>query len=127
MPQEVLIKNIKKILEETDADLIWLPRINIHPGSTEEWLEKCKFKVNDMGWINWPDYTGRICKNDGSIRYGNNLHETLQGYKKSIRLQPHPSIALWHIKSVEKQECRWNLDTFEYTVPDGSKAYDDFM
>jgi glycosyltransferase involved in cell wall biosynthesis len=58
IPQEALIKNIKTF----DGDILALPRINIIPGYTEEWCKKMKFSVNEMGWINWPDYQGRFLR-----------------------------------------------------------------
>jgi cellulose synthase/poly-beta-1,6-N-acetylglucosamine synthase-like glycosyltransferase len=107
MPQEDLIKNIKNVIRQTDTDLIWVPRINIHPGSTEEFIKKSNFHVNENGWINWPDYQGRILKNDGTISWTKELHTKLQGATKPIILKDIPGLALWHIKSIEKQDIRW--------------------
>jgi hypothetical protein len=126
MPQEKLIKSLKNIIQESDVDLIYIPRINLHPGYTQEWLDKYKFKVNELGWINWPDYTPRVLKNISSIRYSNNLHENIQCTGNKIGLPADPSIALWHIKSIEKQDNRWNQDTWEYVVP-GDNLYDSLM
>jgi hypothetical protein len=67
-PKKKLIKNIKPTIHESGADLLAVPRINIHPGCTQEWLDKHKFRVNEVDWINWPDYQGRIFKNDSSIK-----------------------------------------------------------
>ena len=61
MPQEKLLKNIKTHIVD-DMEVIYIPRINILPGSTQEWLNN-KFTVNEVGWINWPDMQGRIFKN----------------------------------------------------------------
>jgi hypothetical protein len=126
MPQELLIKNLKEIIKETKADLIYVPRINIHPGSTQEWLDKCNFKVNDMGWINWPDMQGRIFKNIPTMRMSRELHEGFSGKHKIIQLQVTPQLALWHIKSVEKQENRWNSDG-TYKLPEDENLYDLLM
>lgn len=126
MPQEKLIKSLKNIIQEANVDLIYIPRINLHPGYTQEWLDKYKFKVNEVGWINWPDYQGRIFKNIPSIRYTNKLHEDINCEGKKIGLPLEPSIALWHIKSIEKQDNRWNQDTWEYVVP-GDNLYDLLM
>ncbi len=109
MPREFFINNIRSVIEQSGSDLIYLPRINICPGYTDEWLKKCNFSVNDAGWINWPDYTGRIFKNDGNIKYGNKIHETLQGASKVVAAPANPEIALWHVKSVEKQDHQGEL------------------
>ena len=125
MPKEKLIKNIKSTIHESGADLRAVPRINIHPGCTQEWLDKHKFSVNEMDWINWPDYQGRIFKNDISIFYGNELHENIVGAKKPIAFQTDPRLALWHIKSIDKQDNRW--EDGKYISPDGKNFYDSLM
>lgn len=104
MPQEALIKNIKKPLMETSCDMVYVPRINICPGFTNEWLERCKFSVNEAGFINWPDFQGRIFRNVEGIRWNKSLHEKIEGFKSAISLEANPLIALWHIKSVERQD-----------------------
>ena len=106
IPQERLIKNIKGVIEETKSDLIYVPRINICPGYTDKWLEKHNFRVNENGWINWPDFQGRIYKNNGVLKWTKGLHETISGSDKTIGIQANPNLALWHIKSVEKQELQ---------------------
>lgn len=124
MPTEVLIKNIKKIIEETKTDLLYIPRVNICPGFTQEWIEKCKFTLNDMGWINWPDTQGRIFKK--GLQMKKELHEGIFGATNHVSLNPNPSVALWHIKSVEKQDNRWN-DDGTYKLPTGDDLYDSLM
>ena len=126
MPKEKLIKGIKSAVKDSGADLIMIPRINIHPGFTQEWLEKYKFKTNEVDWINWPDYICRVFPNTPEIKYGNKLHEVIVGYKKRICLQADPSIAIWHIKSIEKQDNRWDLSG-NYKVPEGDNLYDTLM
>jgi hypothetical protein len=125
MPKEKLIKNIKPTIHESGADLLAVPRINIHPGCTQEWLDKHKFRVNEVDWINWPDYQGRIFKNDSSIKYGNELHENIVGATKPIAFQTDPGLALWHIKSIDKQDNRW--EDGKYIFPDGKNFYDSLM
>ena len=100
IPQELLIKNIKHF----KSDILAVPRINIIPGYTEDWCKKMGFAVNDMGWINWPDYQGRFFKNNGKIKWSLGLHERLIGSEKVAKIQANPQLSLWHIKSVEKQD-----------------------
>ena len=126
MPKEKLIKNIKSIINDSNADIIMIPRINIHPGMTDEWILKHKFNTNELGWINWPDYQGRIFKNDPTtIHYNNELHEMVSGAKKPIVLQPDQSLAIWHIKSIDKQDNRW--DDGKYVSPNDKNLYDSLM
>jgi len=103
IPQEVLIKGIKKLITDTGGDMFYIPRINIIPGYTEKWLKTMNFNVNELGWINWPDWQGRIFKNADTISWGNKLHERIHGFKKPVQLNTTPQLALWHIKSVERQ------------------------
>jgi hypothetical protein len=108
MPQEALIRNFKKVLTDTGADVVWIPRINIHPGGTQEFFQEYKFHVNENSWINWPDYQGRLFKKNNKITWGyDEIHPKLVGSEKSVQLQANPQIALWHIKSIEKQNSRW--------------------
>jgi hypothetical protein len=100
MPQEALIVNIKSF----DGDIMYVPRINICPGYTAEWLDKHKFQLNEMGWINYPDYQGRYYKNDGKIKWENDLHERLTGGDQVARVDAKPLVSLLHIKTVERQD-----------------------
>ena len=63
MPQEKLIANLKNIITETEAEIFFIPRINIQPGITQSFIDYYKFNINEAGWINWPDYQGRLYKN----------------------------------------------------------------
>ena len=110
MPQEKLIRNIKNVITETGAEIFFIPRINIHPGITQSFIDYYKFNVNEMGWINWPDYQGRLYKNCEHITWTNELHTKLTGSSKVQGLVANPELALWHIKSMEKQESRWQDD-----------------
>jgi hypothetical protein len=138
MPQELLIKSIKQVISTTDSEVIFIPRINIHPGITQEFLHTCKqFKVNEMGWINWPDFQGRIYKNVDHIKWSDEIHTKLMGTDKAIGLKPTPQLAMWHIKSMEKQQSRWieNEDSkkgycdggFDIAPPSSDNIYDELM
>ena len=102
MPQEALINNIKTF----EGDIMYMPRINICPGYTAEWITDYKFNLNEMGWVNWPDYQGRYYKNNGEIKWSKDLHEKLEGPNpdKIAMLEAKPLIALWHIKTIERQD-----------------------
>ena len=131
MPHEFLIKNIKKVITDSGSDAISLCRINICPGFTEEWIKKSGLPINDMGWINWPDYTTRIIKNNSKIKFSYELHEKISGTEKPLCVEAQPSTALWHIKSIEKQENRWEEKDGDwlYTMPTTANGnlYDKLM
>ena len=124
MPQEMLIKSIKNIIEQSGAEIITIPRINIHPGATREFIEQSKFNVNEVGFINWPDYQTRIYKKCDHITWTDELHTKLTGTDKIVGLQADPKLALWHIKSIEKQESRWTDGEFNTVKND---LYDRLM
>ena len=126
MPQELLIKNFKHVIKKTNTDLICVPRINIHPGSTEEFIKNSGFHVNENGWINWPDYQGRIYKRSEKIKWSvESLHTKLVGFENAIQLNPNPSFAFWHIKSIEKQNSRWKDGNIQ--SPSDENIYDLLM
>jgi len=131
MPQEALMKNIKHIITQTDAEIIFIPRINIHPGLTSDFIRWSGFNVNENGWINWPDYQGRIWKNCDYIKWSDETHTKLTGTSKIVKLQPNPQLAMWHIKSMEKQKNRWGKDEndqFEiFNSPNEDNLYDKLM
>lgn len=116
MPQEALIKNLKQILINSTIDALVIPRINIHPGSTDEWIKMYKFNVNEIGWINWPDQQYRIFRRSPEIRYSRELHEMLVGAERVAQVTNDPQLALWHIKTVEKQDSRWD-SAGNYVLP----------
>jgi len=105
IPQEHLIKGIKGAIEATGAELVYVPRMNLCPGYTDEWARGHKFTINEVGWINWPDMQGRIFKRDPDrIRWAKTLHEKVEGSAKTIGLEANPKNGLWHIKTVIKQD-----------------------
>lgn len=99
IPQEKLVHFVQQ-LKDTDFDVLYVPRINICPGYTQEFIKEHNFNINELGWINWPDYQGRIYPR--ASKWIGAVHERIEGSRvKSI--QANPEFALWHIKSVEKQ------------------------
>lgn len=108
IPQEMLIKVVEKVIEGPDApDLVWVPRINICPGYTQEFLKQHNFACNENGWINWPDYQGRVYTRN--LQWTGKVHEKIEGAKRPQGLKPIPQTALWHIKSTTKQDSQNSL------------------
>ena len=88
------------------------------------------FNINEVGFINWPDYQMRIYKKCDHIYWTDELHTKLTGTDNVKGLQPNPLCALWHIKSMEKQNSRWKLDeTNKYNIssPTDTNLYDMLM
>ena len=105
LPNKWLIKNIKEILEANPSiDLYWVPRVNTVEGLTQEHIQKWGWQVNDKGWVNFPDYQGRIWRNRRNIRWKNPVHEVLEGYKEHSFLPQEEQFCFYHPKGIEKQE-----------------------
>jgi hypothetical protein len=92
-----------------DVDLLYVPRVNTVEGYTEEDVKKFGWKINDNGWINWPDYQPRIFKNNGNIRWEGNVHEQITGYKEMGGFPQNPACALIHRKEITKQRSQNEL------------------
>jgi len=130
MPREKLIKNIKGIINQTGAEIIAIPRINIHPDITEEDAKEFGFRLNEVGFINWPDYQMRVYKNCDYIKWTDELHTKVTGSDKVVCIKEIPEMALWHIKSMDKQKSRWKRDeTGKYNInaPSTTDLYDLLM
>ena len=103
-PHEILLRDIKQVLEMNDVDLIWIPRINIVEGITEEHMKMWGWGRTEKGWINYPDFQSRVFRNSPNIRWQRKVHEQIQGCKTYSHLPPHEELSLYHIKTIEKQE-----------------------
>ena len=104
MPNKWLIKNIKPILESNPTiDLYWVPRVNTVDGLTQEHIDKWRWQVNEKGWVNFPDYQGRIWRNRPNIMWKNPVHEVLIGYKEHTYLPAEEQFCFYHPKNISRQ------------------------
>lgn len=87
-------------LKDEKFDVIYVPRINICPGHDQEFLNKHNFTANEYGWINWPDYQGRIYPSNAL--WEGDVHEKIKGTNVKA-LNADPSLSLMHVKSIERQ------------------------
>ena len=105
IPHKSLIKNIKTILEANPTiDLYWVPRVNTVEGLTQEHINKWGWNVNEKGWVNFPDYQGRIWRNRPNIMWKNKVHEVLTGYKEHTYLPAEEEFCFYHPKDIDRQE-----------------------
>ena len=99
-----MIKNVHEIIEANDGiDLIYLPRINTVDGITDEHCRMYGYKVNEEGWINFPDWQGRIFRNRPNIRWQYKVHEMISGYQTYATLPTDKPFCILHPKTIEKQ------------------------
>ena len=105
MPSEFLMKNIKELIKmNPEIELYWVSRINTVEGLTQEHVQKWRWRVNENGWVNWPDPQQRIYKNADHIKWTKPVHERLIGATKDAFLPHEEQWAITHSKKIEKQE-----------------------
>ena len=116
IPNENLIAVLPDVLvENEEIDVFLVPRVNTVKGLTSEHIQKWGWRVTDTGsgldeeWVNWPDYQWRIWKNKPEIQWVNKVHECLDGFKMYTAMPDVEYFALFHPKTIEKQEKQNNL------------------
>ena len=109
LPNKALIDNLPSILESNpDNEVYLVPRVNTVEGLTQEHINKWRWRVDDKGWVNWPDYQMRIWKNKPEIKWRNKVHEVLEGHKNFSALPAQEELALYHPKDIKRQEKQNN-------------------
>jgi hypothetical protein len=104
IPHESLIQYLPEIiLSNPENEVIRVPRVNTVYGLTEEYERKWGWRVNNDGWVNWPDFQWRIWKNHPKIKWVNKVHEVLEGYDTWSNLHEVEEFALYHPKDIERQ------------------------
>ena len=105
IPSEYLMENIHEFLEyNKDVDLFFIPRINTVYGLTKEHIKKWKWNVNELGWVNFPDYQTRLYRRTSEIEWQGKVHERVVGYNTLSVLPAEQNYCLYHHKKIERQE-----------------------
>lgn len=108
-PNEYLITHLPILLEQNSGvDMFTVPRINTVDGITEAHIDQWGWNMNSKGWVNFPDYQSRIYKNKESIQWGGTVHERIQGTMNYSHLPMEEDWALYHPKTIERQENQNN-------------------
>ena len=68
-PNEILLQQLKQILEINDVDLVWVPRVNTIEGMKDEHINRWGWRVTENKWVNYPDYQARVFRRDSEIRW----------------------------------------------------------
>jgi len=100
------MKDVHEILEGNEVDLIFVPRINTVDGLTEQHIRAWHWQVNERGWINYPDWQGRIFRNRPNIRWEKPVHEQLTGFQTYAHLPMEQKYSIVHHKTIQKQELQ---------------------
>ena len=104
IPHEILLANIKAILESNPVDVLVAPRKNLVEGLTDEYVKKWRWHVNEQGWVNWPDPQKRIYKNDSKIKWsGHQIHGMVAGYTSIAQLPMEEGFSILHNKTIDRQ------------------------
>lgn len=104
LPSKYLIENLPAILDSNlTVDVYAVPRINTVSGLLPEHINKWGWKINEMGYINFPDYQWRIYRNVPTITWVNKVHEKLTGHKAYCILPSVEHYCLSHHKNIERQ------------------------
>lgn len=102
-----LIDSLHDIVDiNKDVEMYWVPRINTVEGLTEEHIKKWNWKVNEKGYVMWPDFQNRLYKRDEKIRWINKVHERLVGYDVCSSFPPEEEYAIIHKKDIKRQELQ---------------------
>jgi hypothetical protein len=105
IPSEYLMENIKDILDyNKDVDLFFVPRVNTVKDLTKEHIKKWGWNVNELGWVNFPDYQTRLYRRTSEIEWNGKVHERIIGYNTLSVLPAEEQYCLYHHKEIERQE-----------------------
>ena len=85
-------------------DLFLLPRINTVEGLTQQHIDTWRWRVDENGWVNFPDYQTRILQNSLKINWVNKVHEVLTGHNTYAMFPAEEFYCLIHPKTIDRQE-----------------------
>jgi hypothetical protein len=104
---EEILTYLPTILEDnSNVEMFSVPRINTVEGLTEQHIKQWGWRVDERGWVNYPDYQNRILKNKPEIYWINKVHEKLVGAMITTELPP--GLDLIHPKTIDRQEKQNN-------------------
>jgi len=104
IPHEFLIEYIGQVLDENPVDIVFVPRVNTVEGLTDEHIKKWGWKVDEKGWVNFPDYQTRIYRNTEDVTWMNKVHERITGYDTFSNFPAEEKWSLYHHKEIDRQE-----------------------
>ena len=114
LPNISLVNSLPDILTENpDNEVYLVPRVNTVEGLTQEHIDKWGWRVNELGWVNYPDLQMRIWKNKPEIKWKNKVHEVLEGFVSYSPLPSLEELSLYHPKDIKRQEQQ---NTFYDTI-----------
>ena len=110
IPHKNLMVNLPAVLETNpDTDVFWVPRVNTVEGLTEADIKAWRWRVNEKGWVNYPDPQMRIYRKKQGLIWEKKVHETLKGYNSYAMLPQKEEWSLYHPKDIERQRKQNNF------------------
>lgn len=104
VPQKYLLKLLPDILvANPTVDLFYIPRINIVNNIDQTHINQWGWTIDKNNWVNFPDYQGRVFKNNSNIYWKNKVHEKIVGINTYSHLPASEEFCLTHIKDIKKQ------------------------
>jgi len=104
IPHEYLVEYLGEVLETNPVDIVFVPRVNTVEGLTDEHIKKWGWKVDEKGWVNFPDYQTRIYRNTEDVTWMNKVHERITGYNTFSNFPAEEQWSLYHPKKIDRQE-----------------------
>lgn len=103
--KEEFIQHLPEILQDNPTiEVFLLPRINTVEGLTQQHIDIWRWRVDENGWVNFPDYQTRILQNSPKINWVNKVHEVLTGHNTYAMFPAEEFYCLIHPKTIERQE-----------------------
>jgi glycosyltransferase involved in cell wall biosynthesis len=99
-----LLENLHALLDANETvDLFAIPRVNTVEGLTEEDIRRWGWRINEKGWVMFPDYQTRLYRNSPDIKWEGKVHERITGHKTMTPLPAEEEWSLYHGKTIERQ------------------------
>ena len=109
MLSEYVVRVLPQVVAYNAVDMIRVPRINTVKGLTQEHIAKWRWRVDEKGRVNFPDYQTRIYKNSNHIEWSGKVHEVIVGAQSVSHLPLEDPWCLIHEKTIERQEVQNQL------------------
>lgn len=107
MLYEEFIQALPQILQDNPTvELFCLPRINTVEGLTDDHIRRWGWRVNEKGWVNFPDIQTRIIQNSPKIQWAGKVHEVITGQSSHAVLPSEEIYCILHHKGIARQEIQ---------------------
>lgn len=105
---EMIERNFLQVLpaivkQNSNVDLLYLPRNNYVNGITQEYIDKMGWSMGNDGRINYPDWQGRLYKYKKGVKWKGNVHERVTGIKNYGMLKEDWA-HIEHVKDFDRQK-----------------------